>query len=100
MGLLSGSMRLNSRKTFDITPYLVGSAGSGEAAGNPNARAGNFKYNGGLDGKIGLTNYLTLDFTVNPDFGQVEADPSEVTLTAYESFFSEKRPFSLKAATC
>jgi hypothetical protein len=36
---------------------------------------------------------LTLDATVNPDFGQVEADPAEVNLSAFETFFSEKRPF-------
>jgi len=51
------------------------------------------KISAGLDGKVGLTNDFTLDFTINPDFGQVEADPSEVNLTAFESYFSEKRPF-------
>ncbi len=39
---------------------------------------------------------MTLDLTVNPDFGQVEADPSEVNLTAYETFFEEKRPFFIE----
>ena len=47
----------------------------------------------GLDGKIAVSNDFTLDFTVNPDFGQVEADPSEVNLTAFETYFSEHRPF-------
>lgn len=94
MGLLSGLDQINPRKTFDITPYVVSSAEIYEAnPGNPYATGRGFRYNGGLDGKIGLTNYLTLDFTINPDFGQVEADPSEVNLTAYESFFSERRPF-------
>ncbi len=54
------------------------------------------KISAGLDGKIGLTNDFTLDFTINPDFGQVEADPSEVNLTAFESYFSEKRPFFIE----
>jgi hypothetical protein len=50
----------------------------------------------GLDGKFGLGHNLTLDFTVNPDFGQVEADPSVVNLTDFETFYSEKRPFFIE----
>ena len=49
--------------------------------------------NGGLDAKIGITNDLTLDLTVNPDFGQVEADPSAIALDGFEIFFREQRPF-------
>ncbi|MFW6199836.1 MAG: DUF5916 domain-containing protein, partial [Gemmatimonadota bacterium] len=44
----------------------------------------------------GVTNDLTLNVSLNPDFGQVEADPGEVNLTAVETFFSEKRPFFLE----
>jgi hypothetical protein len=47
----------------------------------------------GADIKYGLTSNLTLTATINPDFGQVEADPSEVNLSGFESFFSERRPF-------
>lgn len=94
MGLLSGLDKINPRKTFDLTPYAVSTAEAFPAIkGNPYATGSRYKYDAGLDGKIGLTNYLTLDFTINPDFGQVEADPSEVNLTAYESFYSERRPF-------
>ena len=39
---------------------------------------------------------MTMDLTINPDFGQVEADPSVVNLTAYETFFEEKRPFFIE----
>ena len=56
------------------------------------------KLNAGLDAKIGVTNNLTMDLTINPDFGQVEADPSEVNLTAYETFFEEKRPFFIEGS--
>jgi len=52
--------------------------------------------NGGLDGKLGITNNLTMDFTINPDFGQVEADPSQVNLTSFETFYQEKRPFFIE----
>jgi hypothetical protein len=55
-----------------------------------------FGLNGGIDAKIGVTNNMTMDLTINPDFGQVEADPSEVNLTAYETYFSEKRPFFIE----
>ena len=48
---------------------------------------------GGGDLKLGITPNVTLDATVNPDFGQVEADPSVVNLTAFETFFAEHRPF-------
>jgi hypothetical protein len=99
MGLLTGLDQINPRKTFDIIPYVVSSAESFEpVTGNPYATGSRFKQNAGVDGKIGLTNYLTLDFSVNPDFGQVEADPSEVNLTAYESFFTEKRPFFIEGS--
>ena len=54
------------------------------------------KLNGGVDAKIGVTNNMTMDLTINPDFGQVEADPSVVNLTAYETFFTEKRPFFIE----
>jgi hypothetical protein len=52
----------------------------------------------GLDGKVGLTNNMTVDLTVNPDFGQVEADPSVVNLTAFETYYAEKRPFFIEGA--
>ena len=41
---------------------------------------------------------LTLDVTLNPDFGQVEVDPSVVNLSAFETFFPEKRPFFLEGS--
>ena len=52
----------------------------------------------GLDLKWGVTSSLTLDATVNPDFGQVEVDPAVVNLTAFETFFEERRPFFLEGA--
>src|SRR5207244_4320530 len=52
----------------------------------------------GLDLKYGVTSNLTLDATVNPDFGQVEADPAQLNLTAFESYFEERRPFFLEGS--
>jgi hypothetical protein len=64
--------------------------------GNPFATGKRNIISGGIDAKVGLTNDVTLDLTVFPDFGQVEADPSEVNLTAYETYFPEKRPFFIE----
>jgi hypothetical protein len=54
------------------------------------------RFTGGADMKYGLSSNLTLDATVNPDFGQVEADPAVLNLSAFETFFSERRPFFLE----
>ncbi len=61
--------------------------------GNPFLDGSDFILNGGLDAKIGITNDLTLDLTVNPDFGQVEADPGAIALDGFQIFFQEQRPF-------
>ena len=61
--------------------------------GNP-FNDGSRTYGGlGLDLKYGLATNLALVAAINPDFGQVEVDPAVVNLTAYETFFEEKRPF-------
>jgi hypothetical protein len=96
-GEMTGMTGIKPRKQADITPFVVGSIETFEKEeGNPFATGSRGKYNGGLDAKFGITNNMTLDLTVNPDFGQVEADPSEVNLTAYETFFEEKRPFFIE----
>jgi hypothetical protein len=96
-GYLKGIEVLEPRTVFDITPYTVASYSSYPAvAGNP-FKSGSSRFaNVGLDAKIGITHNFTLDLTINPDFGQVEADPSEVNLTAFETFFEEKRPFFIE----
>lgn len=96
-GELTGLQQIKPRKIFDVTPYAVARTEHYKPeAGNPFAYGKDYRFNGGIDAKIGVKNNLTLDMTINPDFGQVEADPSEVNLTAYETFFSEKRPFFIE----
>jgi hypothetical protein len=100
MGELAGLEEIEPRRQLDLTPYAVTSQNSYEPEqGNPYADGSDQKLTFGLDGKVGVTNNLTLDFTLNPDFGQVEADPSEVNLTAYESYFREKRPFFIEGSS-
>ncbi len=97
-GELAGLEQIKPRKIFDVTPYTVGKLETFKAEpGNPFMEKGKkYGINGGIDAKIGITNNMTMDLTINPDFGQVEADPSEVNLSAYETFFSEKRPFFIE----
>ncbi|MCU0362109.1 MAG: carbohydrate binding family 9 domain-containing protein [Bacteroidales bacterium] len=97
-GEISGLEEIEPRKIFDITPYGVAKAETFEAEPDNPFRADgrSFNLNAGLDAKIGVTNNMTMDLTINPDFGQVEADPSEVNLSAYETFFEEKRPFFIE----
>lgn len=93
-GLLNGLSDIKPRTLFDLTPYGVAKLETYEGEeGNPWLDGTDFKVNAGLDAKIGITNNMIMSLTINPDFGQVEADPSEVNLTAFESFFREKRPF-------
>ncbi len=98
-GELKGIKKINPKKEIELIPYIMGSLEKGDKVeGNPFATGTKWGYNAGLDGKIAVTNDLTLNFTINPDFGQVEADPSEVNISAFESFFSEKRPFFVEGS--
>jgi hypothetical protein len=97
-GELTGLEKIKPRKILDVTPYGVAKAETYKAEPeNPfRAKGKSHNLNGGIDAKIGITNNMTMDLTINPDFGQVEADPSEVNLSAYETFFREKRPFFIE----
>ena len=78
---------------LEVSPYVVAKNVSADpAAGNDR----NSKLSAGANIKYGLTSNLTLDATVNPDFGQVESDPSVLNLSAFETFFAEQRPFFLE----
>ncbi len=96
-GLLKGIKGIKMPMHVEILPYAVTNLHTYPAQqGDPFASGRDVEFNAGLDGKIGITSDLTADFTINPDFGQVEADPSQVNLSAYETFFEEKRPFFIE----
>ena len=98
-GELHGIKNIKPKKEIALTPYLMGGLETSEKEeGNPFQTGTDWIYNAGLDGKIAVTNDLTLNFTINPDFGQVEADPSEVNLSAFESYFREQRPFFIEGS--
>ncbi|MDX1363543.1 MAG: DUF5916 domain-containing protein [Arenibacter latericius] len=93
-GLLQGLSDLEPQKQLEIQPYAITKLETFEAEqNNPFLTGQDKKFTTGLDAKIGITNDLTLDLTINPDFGQVEADPSAIALDGFQIFFEEKRPF-------
>ncbi|MBI3483505.1 MAG: hypothetical protein HY015_11140, partial [Bacteroidetes bacterium] len=97
MGEMNGIKGIKPQKQLEIQPYVVTKAETFQKEeGNPYATGSSSAASFGLDTKIGITSDVTLDLTVNPDFGQVEADPSRVNLTAFELFFQERRPFFIE----
>jgi hypothetical protein len=99
-GHLVGISSIPQPKRLEVLPYTVGKTTHLEnaSAGNPYNDGSVQDLSAGLDLKYGLSSNLTLDATINPDFGQVEADPAVVNLTAYETFFEERRPFFVERA--
>lgn len=97
-GELHGLRRLPSHKQVELAPYVVAQTERYEKQeGNPFADGSSSRLSGGLDGKLAVTRDLILDFTINPDFGQVEADPGAVRLDGYQVFFEERRPFFMES---
>lgn len=92
-GTLRGINGVRAARPVEFVPYVAGDATrrATSTAGNPFTRP----YAGrvGMDTKFAVGSNLTVDATINPDFGQVEADPAEVNLSAFETFFEERRPF-------
>ena len=99
-GDLHGISGIRPSRRLELMPYVASSThmvGTVED-GDPFSSGANLQGRVGLDAKVGLGSNLTLEATVNPDFGQVEADPAEVNLTAFETFFDERRPFFLEGS--
>ncbi|MGD2069905.1 MAG: DUF5916 domain-containing protein [Gemmatimonadota bacterium] len=98
-GELRGLVGLEPPRRLEVTPYTLARVRRqpGEA-GDPFWEPTAFSSTVGADARYGLTSDLTLDVTINPDFGQVEADPAQVNLSAYETFFPERRPFFVEGS--
>jgi len=96
-GHLVGIKNIQPPGRTETLPYMV-SYGVSEpkSIGNTNGRE--FFSNVGVDFKYGISSSITLDATVNPDFGQVESDQSVINLSTFETFFEEKRPFFLEGS--
>jgi len=97
-GVLTGLGALEGAVPLEVIPYLRSQVATlPPDPGNPFHRASTGETAIGLDVRMRLPKSLTLTATVNPDFGQVEADPAVVNLTAFEVFFPERRPFFLES---
>ncbi len=95
LGELNNITGIGSPSRLEVAPYVVTkneTRPSGSSFDHPQS------ISAGADVKYGLSSNLTLNATINPDFGQVEADPSVLNLSAFEQFFDERRPFFLEGS--
>ena len=103
-GIADGAPRRARRAScraarVELLPYVVAAREFIEPRRRRSVQRRLARFGGaGVDLKYGLSSNLTLDATINPDFGQVEVDPAVVNLTAFETFFEEKRPFFIEGA--
>ena len=94
-GEINGISGIGNPSRLEVAPYVVTkneTRPSGSSFDHPQS------ISAGADIKYGLSSNLTLNATINPDFGQVEADPSVLNLSAFEQFFEERRPFFLEGS--
>jgi hypothetical protein len=97
---LTGLRGMSAHQAVEFLPYVIGKAAFAPAeTGNPFATGEKMRANLGLDIKLGLGSNLTLNATVNPDFGQVEVDPAVINLSAAETYYAEKRPFFIAGSS-
>ena len=94
-GEMHGMNDLTRPRNIEFLPYTMGKLQRRPGQDGPYGGRDKWSGNVGLDAKIGLSDY-TIDVTFNPDYGQVEQDPSVMNLTAYETFYDERRPFFLE----
>jgi hypothetical protein len=97
---LTGLDGVRPRRNLELLPYTAARAEfvQPQRTGNPFNDGSRAFGAAGLDVKWAVNSNLRLNATVNPDFGQVEVDPAVVNLTAFETFFDEKRPFFLEGS--
>jgi hypothetical protein len=101
LGVLTGIRDITPFHRLEVVPFTVAKSSSVSITSAPPGESPwgrSQKLSAGADVKYGITPNLTLDATVNPDFGQVEADPSVVNLSAFETFFQERRPFFIEGS--
>ncbi|OGD19273.1 MAG: hypothetical protein A2W03_13080 [Candidatus Aminicenantes bacterium RBG_16_63_16] len=96
---LTGLTGIAAGRRLEISPFALSQANvHPEEPGNPFRTGSAFGANAGFDLKGGLSSNLTLNLSVNPDFGQVEVDPAVINITDQETYYQEKRPFFIEGA--
>lgn len=94
---LEGITGVEAKQRIEVLPYIVQKAQYLiHDENDPFYKGNQYRTTFGADAKIGIGTNLNLDLTVNPDFGQVEVDPAVLNLSAFETFFPEKRPFFIE----
>jgi hypothetical protein len=95
---LTGIAGIDPRRNLQLQPYSVARLQTRESADRPGRTDRSSELDIGGDLKVGLGPSVTLDVTINPDFGQVESDPAVLNLTAFETVFDERRPFFVEGS--
>ena len=99
-GDLVGIENIHPSRHLEVIPYAMGRTTLNDDTNFPLPSNGwGPRGNVGGDVQYGITTGTTLNATINPDFGQVEADPATLNLSAYEEFFEERRPFFVKGSS-
>jgi hypothetical protein len=97
---LAGMTSVRPPRRLELLPYVTSRAEFlDHARGDPFNDGSSLQTSAGMDFKLGIGSNLTLDATVNPDFGQVEVDPAVVNLSDVETFYPEKRPFFVEGSS-
>ncbi len=97
---LEGIEKISPPVRFQVLPYVTGKAEYLKHSPNDPYNTGSkYSPSAGIDFKYGISSSITLDATLNPDFGQVEVDPAVVNLSDVETYFQEKRPFFLEGSS-
>ncbi len=96
---LNGISGIQPGRVVEFLPYTLGRAHYSPAVpGDPFHTGSSYAGNAGFDLRSSLQTYLTLNLTVNPDFGQVEVDPAVINISDQETYYVEKRPFFVEGA--
>jgi hypothetical protein len=98
-GRLAGLRGISPRANVQVRPYSLSRLTRAPEAGMGTTYFNETAFDVGADLKIGVGSNLIFDATINPDFGQVEADPEVLNLTTFETFFQERRPFFLEGTS-
>ncbi|HKJ92116.1 MAG TPA: DUF5916 domain-containing protein, partial [Longimicrobiales bacterium] len=97
-GHLVGLEGIRPGRRLELMPYSVLRGEYVDPGLNPYRSNAEQRLSAGLDLKYGVTSNMTVDATINPDFGQVEVDPAVINLGVYETYFQEKRPFFVEGS--
>ena len=97
-GHLQGVQNVDQGNPLELLPYTVARSEHVDPGSNPYRTDSEQAITAGVDLRYRVTSSLTLNATINPDFGQVEVDPAVVNLGVYETFFQERRPFFVEGS--